>query len=541
MECWSVGVLAEKSSRAALGRCALIVLVLASACVALYRDRYSASDLAIVPDSVEYAVGAHHLVSNGHYKIVIGGRDLPPRYPPWFSIFFIAPAYILLGPDPGNAIFPVTAMAMLGVLLAFILGRRIAGSFGGVLSALALVSLRIYRFYGRTVMTDVPCTALLLLLCLLYLRLRDTISSRPDSLPLLYACAGLVTAVCAAIRPPFICAVLPFLLTTRPGRPMRQLLFRGALLLLPPLAVIGGTMACNFAVFGSWLRSGYHFWCPVPYDFPALTMSLRHIVPNATRLAMSGLAACILLSPAIVLLARARLRHSSLEACAAARQALVFAALSCGPAVVFHMLYFYPDPRFFLPVAAVLLVPAMAIIALCLPVRPDGPVAAVIQVLVLATFIAARLMGPTHRPTSRMAADRIREHTPDDALVISALDPAYLEFMVCRDSRRAVIPVSRRIEYACKVMAPRKLAIRKSPLHWMDYSRPSLIAAGALDPVPDVAIDGAGTWVKALQAGKPVYIDTSHMSERETAWVRWLGKGLRLTPKAEHLYELGLK
>ena len=100
----------------------LALLVMASAVVVLYRSPRSASDLATVPDSVEYAVAAHHLVTAGQYKIVVNGHDVPPRYPPWFSLFFVAPAYLLLGPEPGNAIFPVTMLGAIGILIAFCLG-----------------------------------------------------------------------------------------------------------------------------------------------------------------------------------------------------------------------------------------------------------------------------------------------------------------------------------------------------------------------------------------------------------------------------------
>ncbi|HYY04928.1 MAG TPA: hypothetical protein VE997_00020, partial [Candidatus Limnocylindria bacterium] len=98
-------------------------LITAIALVMLYRGAYSASNLDIVPDSVEYALAGHRLMAEGRYSILVDGRELPPRYPPWFSIFVAVPAYAVLGPEPGNVIFPVTALALGGVMIAYAIGR----------------------------------------------------------------------------------------------------------------------------------------------------------------------------------------------------------------------------------------------------------------------------------------------------------------------------------------------------------------------------------------------------------------------------------
>jgi len=521
----------------------LAILVIAAACITLYRDRYSASNLDIVPDSVEYTVAAHHLVASGQYKIVVNGHDMPPRYPPWFSLFFIAPAYAVLGPNPGNAIFPVTALAVLGLLLAFVLGRRVAGNLGGVLAALALLALPLYRHYGSIMMTDVPCTALLLLLCLLYLRLHPPVSSATPAIHssyrfLSYAAAGLVAGLCAAIRPPFICAVIPFLVAAPLDQsPPRRLLNR-VLLLLPPLAVVGGTMACNAAQYGSPFRSGYHFWCPVPYDFPRLTMSLRYLAPNGLTLAASGLGACILLSPAVVLLLRTRVEQSAPAAYATAKRMLLFGCLAGLPAVVFHMVYFFPDPRFFLPTACMLLVPAAGVIALWLPSRRRDVIAGILQGLVLAAVLGARFSLPRDEPARRLAADRISDNTRDNSVIVSSIDPAYLEFMVCRGSDRTVLPTSRAVEYASKVIAPTRPASLPRPDHWTDHDRAALLARGGIDPVQHVAMGSPAVISNALERGIPVYLDTSHLSWHEVMWASSLGNHFTVTRKAEHLHEL---
>jgi hypothetical protein len=81
-----------------------LFLNLAIAFTILFRTAYNASDLEIVPDSVEYTVAASRLVTDQSYTIVIDGQSWPPRYPPWFSMLVIAPAYLLFGDEPGNAV-----------------------------------------------------------------------------------------------------------------------------------------------------------------------------------------------------------------------------------------------------------------------------------------------------------------------------------------------------------------------------------------------------------------------------------------------------
>jgi hypothetical protein len=84
-----------------------LLINLTIAFILFFKSAYYASDLEIVPDSVEYAVAASRLVTDQSYTIVIDGQSWPPRYPPWFSIFVIAPAYLVFGDEPGNAVFPI--------------------------------------------------------------------------------------------------------------------------------------------------------------------------------------------------------------------------------------------------------------------------------------------------------------------------------------------------------------------------------------------------------------------------------------------------
>ena len=68
----------------------------------------------------------------------------------------ILPAYFLFGHEPGNAILPITLLAVAGVGFAFAIGKRISSTTGGVLAALAVLILPSYSRWATQVMTDVP-------------------------------------------------------------------------------------------------------------------------------------------------------------------------------------------------------------------------------------------------------------------------------------------------------------------------------------------------------------------------------------------------
>src|SRR5947207_12908427 len=106
------------NTRSAAGRSGELVpllLILLLAFVWLYRAPYNASGLEVTPDAVEYALAPLQLLETGHYEIILEGRPLPPRYPPWFPATMLTPTYLLFGHDPGTAILPITLSAVAGL------------------------------------------------------------------------------------------------------------------------------------------------------------------------------------------------------------------------------------------------------------------------------------------------------------------------------------------------------------------------------------------------------------------------------------------
>jgi len=382
---------------------------------------------------VEYAVAANRLVTDQSYTIVIDGQSWPPRYPPWFSIFVIAPAYLVFGDEPGNAVFPILFASLLCIGTAFFIGYQVNGLICSVFASLSLLILPLYRFLSKQVMTDVPCIALLLIACFLYMRLK-TISSH-SRVP--YLLAGILSGLCAAFRPVCASVILPFLWLILRKNSKRHAFQQIVLVTVPVIFFIALTMLYNNAVFGTPTRTGYHFWSPVPYDQPGMTFSLSYVTDNLKIIAEKGLP-IILVLLLLMLLDMLRLQKLIVGSVKESLGNIMeFTLITFIPMVVFHLFYFYAVPRFYLPLMSFLIILVGIMIALILHQVSHHALVS-IQLIILVGALILRFVFPDSPPTRRIAADHINRYTPENALVISAIDPAYLEFMTCRFSKRRI-------------------------------------------------------------------------------------------------------
>jgi 4-amino-4-deoxy-L-arabinose transferase-like glycosyltransferase len=513
----------------------LLLAVVASAL--LYQDRFSASNLDIVPDSTEYVLAAHRFATAGEYKILVDGRWLPPRYPPWFSVFVLAPAYSVLGPALGNAIFPITVFAVAGIVLAFLLGKEIGGKWGGTLGALAVLGLPTYRLWSRFIMTDVPAAVLMLGACLLYLRLRTGPQAR--STP--YLLPGLVISLAALFRPVCAAAVFPFLVcaaaSNRWALRLRNLAFLGV-----PLAVAGAvSMGYNAIVFGSPFRNGYHFWVPVPYDYAHLTFSLSYVASNFAVLWKSN--ALFLLFAAVVMWAihrwGIRSQQDGLAGPRTVRWIGEFILLGIVPIVLFHLIYFFPSGRFYLPILTLLAATIGGMLGNWLGRLPR---AAGLGTLALALIWAAQMLSNEFRPAltlRRLAVKEILQHTPEDGWIISGIEPAYLEYLVARGSQRRIVPISRRVEYAGKVIAPEKIpAPDPPPQGWYDHRCPGLLRGGAREAVGFVAEEQLDSIAEQNAHGTRIFIDLLYIVPEDQPILAELNRRFLFIPLTKTLFEL---
>jgi len=515
----------------------LLALVLVCAAALLFRWPFNASNLENVPDSVEYVAGALGLVNHGTYAIAINGQSFPPRYPPWFSLFVLAPAYRVLGPEPGNGIVPILFFGLAGVAAAFFLGKRLSGYAGGWLAALFLLMLPLYRHYAATVLTDVPSSALVLVLALLFVRMK----SRTGTLSAVSVIgAALLLALSALIRSPAAALVIPFLWLAARGSGRRRG-FAVTAFLASPLIAIAANMAFNSRTFDDPFRNGYHFWCPVPYDYLSLTFSPAYLKANAMELMRLGvvlIVAVLALLHLLIWKSRQPAGEADESFRSPYRSLWQFGVLGLGPLLVFHLFYFYPDARLFLPIAALLAVMAGGLAGVVLR-RVPLPALVAIQMCITAAVMVLQYRQQVPAPERRLAAETIRRYTPPDAVVLAAIDPVYLGMVLGDSSHRFMVPLSRSVEYASKLVCRKRVENPDPfPVNWSDHRCVGLAFGGAVDAVEVTAKENR-EWVRtAVRQGRPVYLDTVGTTPGDLALLNDLRREFVLTHTAWSLYRL---
>lgn len=562
----------------------LLLVVLLAAGVRLWRSPWSASDLAVIPDSVEYAIGAERLVTLGHYDIEIEGVAYPPRFPPWFS-FLLAPAYAVAPHELGAGIVPVLALALAAVAAAFVIGNRLAGDWGAVGSAVALACYGEFRRGSMKIMTDVPAVAFALWACVLYLRLcredgradggRDghgdghgdgrgegrgdrhgdgreeerggghkaERGARPDDLyrgghgtargdarskehRATWCCAGVFCAVAFALRLELLALCLPFLLLAfrRGKRSLPSL----ALFAAPTIAVVLSSALYNNATFGSWTRTGYRFWLPHLHQSMSEVLSPSFIGPNLatlasfwgwTAIAFGSLGAWRLLA-----------RGSS-----EARSLLRVFFLGALPGTLFHVIYFYPDLRYHLFTLAILCILASAGLA-TLPSESFRRRTKLLLPLIALASIALP-SSPASEPQRRIVADVLAAETPSNAVIVSAIEPAYFEPTVLRGTTRRIVPFSRSVEYAARLVMMEWLDATKIPPGIRATIPPSSshpIDASRAVPVCTFTADEDPRRIEAwVRSGVPVYLDSSFIP-KSFPLSKILGADIELVPSESH-------
>jgi 4-amino-4-deoxy-L-arabinose transferase-like glycosyltransferase len=443
----------------------------------------------------------------------------------------ILPAYVVFGHEPGNAILPITFLAVAGIGFAFAIGKRIGSATSGVLAALAVLILPSYSFWSTQVMTDVPCTALMLATCLIYLQLR----ARPEALRLYFG-AGVLVAVTTLFRPVFAAMLLPFLFAIL--RQRRRILFRGFLLLAPMAVAAAATFAYNAATFGSPFRNGYNFWVAVPYDYPRMTFSLAYVWMNLGVIGGSPLPVLLLLClgawfflrmrrPAIVAVAKQPLGDAAL-----------FFVLTTVPITLFHLVYFFPAERFHIPMLAGAAVLAASMLALSIGDRGEPLLKLLLPAVFLLT-VAARIAGPAPLPLRRLAADKMRKYSPENAMIISTIDPVYLGRLAGTGSSRRIVPLSRNVEYASKVLVRKRIDDpRLNSLNWNDDRAVALIRPQAEEAVRFVASERMDELVLEVARGTPVFFESTFVDGGDAPLADGLQARFNLVPRAPYFFQL---
>ncbi len=473
----------------------LLCLVLLTALVWLYHAPSSAANLEPVPDATEYAVSAQRIALYGKFDIVINGHSYPPRYPVWFPLLLLSPIYYVAPANLGAGIFSVLACGLVSIGFAYRLGKRLGGEAGGVLSALFLLSNLSFLMGSRQIMSDVP--AMMCGLVALWLFVNRKEEARPKELLLISTVCGLGFA----LRNLYAALLLPFLVMELRRSPRN--LKKPLLMLLVPLLFFVATALYNQQTFGNWRRTGYHYWCSIPYDYLLLTFHPRFLLANLRSFAsMEGL---FLLGGGGVGLWRllASKRQEVLPI-------LVFAGLSALPITVIHLFYFAGGLRFHLLLLAILAVLGGGGIGGALEARFPKLVRFEAWVILLVVAMLAMPLLRQEEALGRYAnVTALSQALPTNAVLITNTDAVYLEPLLVHGTQREVLPLTRRAEYASKVIVRQKVPVlNPPPLSSVEHRAPALLQAGAEEALPHTAEELDYVAAK-LREGKPVFMDIS--------------------------------
>jgi hypothetical protein len=483
----------QLSSSSVGSRILLILTMIVSGCY-LYISPRKAWEPTIIPDEVEYCAAGYRLATMGSYTMTINGKSYPTRYPPGFSALVLAPIYRLFPGDLGNGIWGVLAFAMIAAGAAFDLGRRLAGDWGGVAAATALIHWKDFEEHSRIILSDVPVAALGLCGAAIYLRMRknDRIAT--------YAVGGLIAAVACAIRPLAGFILLPFaVMALRRGRSRVASL---AVVLIPWLVVVLFGSYYNLRTFGHWSRTGYQYWQSIPFDYPTVVFSASNLKMNLAILWMYKFIPLILILAVIgwAILRKAKTPELS--------DFLRYTALAAGPVSFVHLWYAYSNVRFHFIGLSLLVVVAAAGLSRLIPAVVTRR-----RWLLPAALAASLFLPPSLRagePKRRELGEAIERLTPLDAVIVTAISAPYLDTLIqLHGAHRTVIPPDR--DWSNGVYNNLVICVEPSRLHSIPETdadqRAALLSHGgyyAHDITAAEGMDTLGAWVAD---GRAVYVD----------------------------------
>lgn len=423
--------------------------------------------LIFAPDALEYSMGCASLLESGRYGIWLDGIFYPSRYLPWFSALVCMPAVRLFQGDILASIYSIWFCAAGAVLLVFLLGRKNGSWMTGLCAASLLFMSPMFRPMIQMVMTEIPYIFFLLLLLAVWLK----IAEKDDVCWKRTALYAVLTALAGAIRSSaFPMLLLPlghsFLKTTS----WRKRILLTLLLAAPSCLVLLGGFLYNYRTFGSGSRNGYQFWCPIPYDYPSLLFSFTYVKNNLRNLAAEGffpVVVCEIIVIALAFFLRRKKEDAFFEGHKRIFTAEVLFVMIQGLVLLcLYLPYFFPDnSRFFMPIEALLVLPAVTALEMLLQKRKILLRCAMVLLLGYGIWLTATYRTFRLRPSAVIEALKQADRfLPEDAVLISDDNCALFEYYFVKKTDRRYVPFSRSQEYLNKVIAP--------------------IAPGPLDPPP---------------------------------------------------------
>ena len=502
----------------------LAVLALVLDIFGLYVPSEFGTCWLVIPDALENAFCADNFLQEGKYGFYLNGVLHPSRYLPWFPLLFLAPFQALTG-DVYGAVYG-SWLAAAGLAAVMFLSCRqttvrpgpegardiACGGLAGLLTFPVLLLSSFFIALTGYAMTEVPY----LLFCVWAMILWTRLATRPGvDVASLTGCAVLIALGGSVRSSAYPMLALPYLLIFMREKNWKRRFLLWILAALPTVLVLLASNIFNWAVFGSPFRTGYHFWCPVPYDFMTLTFHPRYAaeyLPRLVRekgfwLTMALLAICA----AWFLASRAARGQKpwSLPRWNAWEASMAFALLQSAVIFVLYIVYFFYDKRMYLPILVMVLPPAASAAAhlLRMVLKKRQTVCWILAgAAIFLQVIAMRNLNDYHKAIRGIPDDRAKLETlnamlPGNAVLLSMFNPAVADKFFQHGTDRKIIPVNRIHEYADKIAAPQKVkACDPPPRDAFDNLAPGLLKQpGCYLPFPYALSDGPAFFEKIMR------------------------------------------
>jgi hypothetical protein len=366
-------------------------------------------------------------------------------------------------------------------------------------------------------MTEIPY----LLFCVWAMILWTRLTQRPGvHMESLLWCAVLIALGGSVRSSAYPMLILPYLLIFMREKDWKRRFLLWFLAALPSALVLLASNIFNWAVFGSPFRTGYHFWCPVPYDFMTLTFHPRYAAEYLPRLVREKgfwlTAALLAVCAAWFLASRCARREKifSFKKWTAWEAAMAFAMLHSLEIFVLYIVYFFYDKRMYLPILVMVLPPAASaaanLLRLFLKKRQTAcwilaGAAIILQIVVMHN------LNDYHKairgiPNDRAKLEYLNSILPGNAVLLSMFNPAVADKFFLRGTDRKTIPVNRIHEYADKIAAPQKVkACDPPPRDAFDNLAPGLLSQpGCYLPFPYALSDDPAFFEELMKRNESI-------------------------------------
>lgn len=426
-----------------------ISLIIVTTCITVFPQPDSLTNMG-VSDSYEYLQSIVSLKDNNSYSIsfvlpatlatvpVHEVLTLPPRYPPWFSVLFLFPVWFF-STLSSWVLLPTILCTFLLVFTAATIAFHTGGIVGATLATAFILTLPDVRHLSVMTMTDIPATALFIFALYALLRNPRSISQSKFFLFVWFCSLFFALLIGALIRPSSMVLFLAPCAVFFKNNPLYM--FRWQITFLTTFVAIIVTLSnslYNLYTFGDRAISGYAYWVPDFYNPLSNALSFQFLAGNLpvaffeAQLLPLLLVTCALF---IILIKQGRIE---LPLHTAPTVALVFT-----PYLLFFLFYFYPSPRFYLPLVVLLCTLIGGLIGR-LSTKKMRPL---LYTLALLTMSAATLSSKTREPGPTNAAilNEIQSTVPHGSVVLTDINPIYVSFY--HPEKYILIPASEESMY----------------------------------------------------------------------------------------------